>query len=63
MVYFFIFIGYKTINRYFITTKWPLIIFDGNKSLIGKTVKVKIENSNQNSLFGKIEKSNDMRAA
>ena len=39
------------------------VIFDGNKNFIGKTVKVKIENSNQNSLFGKIEKNNDMKAA
>ena len=30
---------------------------------IGKTVKVKIESTNQNSLFGKIENSKDMKAA
>ena len=39
------------------------VIFDGNKNLIGKTVKIKIENSNQNNLFGKIEKNNNMKAA
>ena len=31
------------------------VIFDGDKSNIGKILKVKIESSNQNSLFGKIE--------
>ena len=38
------------------------VIFDGNKSLIGKNLNIKIENVNQNSLFGKIEKNN-MKAA
>ena len=38
------------------------VIFEGNKSLIGKNLNIKIEHVNQNSLFGKIEKNN-MRAA
>ena len=38
------------------------VIFDGNEYLIGKTLNIKIENVNQNSLFGELEKNN-MRAA
>ena len=38
------------------------VIFEGNKKFIGKNLNIKIENVNQNSLFGKIEKNN-MRAA
>ncbi len=38
------------------------VIFEGNKNFIGKNLNIKIEHVNQNSLFGKIEKSN-MRAA
>ena len=38
------------------------VIFNGDKKFIGKTVKVKIENCNQNTLFGKIENIN-VRAA
>ena len=38
------------------------VIFKGEKKDIGKTIKVKIENCNQNSLFGKIE-NNNMKAA
>jgi len=38
------------------------VIFEGNKKFIGKNLNIKIENVNQNSLFGKIEK-NKMRAA
>ena len=37
------------------------VIFDGNKSHIGKVVKVKVLNSNQNTLFGLLDKK--MRAA
>ena len=37
------------------------VIFDGYNENIGKVVKIRIENSNQNSLFGKIEKN--MKAA
>ena len=38
------------------------VIFKGEEKDIGKTIKVKIENCNQNSLFGKIE-NNNMKAA
>ena len=38
------------------------VIFKGDEKDIGKTIKVKIENCNQNSLFGKIE-NNNMKAA
>ena len=36
------------------------VIFDGNESNIGKVVKVKVQNSNQNTLFGLLDK---MKAA
>ena len=39
------------------------VIFEGEENIIGKIVKVKILNSNQNTLFGKIESTRDMRAA
>ncbi len=39
------------------------VIFVGNKSNIGKIIKVKIENTNQNSLFGKIKNNKAMKAA
>ena len=39
------------------------VIFDGDVNNIGKILKVKIESSNQNSLFGKIENNKSMRAA
>ena len=39
------------------------VIFDGNINNIGKLLKIKIEKSNQNNLFGKIEEIKDMRAA
>jgi len=39
------------------------VIFEGNENNIGKIIKVKIESTNQNSLFGKIEKNKDMKAA
>ena len=39
------------------------VIFGGNENNIGKIIKVKIENTNQNSLFGKIENNKDMKAA
>ena len=32
------------------------VIFDGNENLIGKVVKVKVQNSNQNTLFGILDK-------
>jgi len=35
------------------------VLFDGNDDLIGKIVKVKVQNSSQNALFGKaVEQSN-----
>ena len=39
------------------------VIFIGDENNIGKIVKVKIESTNQNSLFGKIENNKDMKAA
>ena len=39
------------------------VIFNGDENNIGKMLKVKIESSNQNSLFGKIENNKSMRAA
>ena len=39
------------------------VIFAGDENNIGKIVKVKIESTNQNSLFGKIENNKDMKAA
>ena len=39
------------------------VIFDGDENNIGKMLKVKVESSNQNSLFGKIENNKSMRAA
>ena len=32
------------------------VIFDGNESHIGKVVKVKVQTSNQNTLFGLLDK-------
>ena len=32
------------------------VIFNGNESNIGKVVKVKVQNSNQNTLFGLLDK-------
>ena len=37
------------------------VILDGEKKFIGSTIKVLIQNSNQNTLFGKIQ--HKMRAA
>ena len=39
------------------------VIFAGNENNIGKIIKVKIENTNQNSLFGKIKNNKAMKAA
>ena len=39
------------------------VIFDGEIKNIGKELKVKIDEVNKNSLFGKIEKKNNKRAA
>ena len=38
------------------------VIFEGNANFIGKNINIKIEQANQNSLLGKIEKNN-MKAA
>tara|TARA_Y100000590_G_scaffold442649_1_gene571007 strand:+ start:1174 stop:2508 length:1335 start_codon:yes stop_codon:yes gene_type:complete len=49
-------------NKYFGRNKYlSPVIFNGENQLIGKLINVKIENSNQNTLFGKIEKK--MKAA
>ena len=39
------------------------VIFEGDIKNIGKVLKVKIDKVNQNSLFGKIEKKHNKRAA
>ena len=52
----------KNQNKYFGRNKFlNSVIFDGNKSHIGKLIKVNIEKSNQNSLFGKV--TDEMKAA
>ena len=49
-------------NKYFGRNKFlSSVIFNGNENYIGKLVNVNIERSNQNSLFGKVEKK--MKAA
>ena len=39
------------------------VIFERNKKDDGKIIKIKINNSNRNTLFGKIDASKNMRAA
>ena len=39
------------------------VIFLGDKNNIGEIVKVKIESTNQNNLFGKVQNNKDMKAA
>ena len=52
----------KNQNKYFGRNKFlSSVIFDGTESHIGKLVKVNIEKSNQNSLFGKV--TDEMKAA
>jgi len=52
----------KNQNKYFGRNKFlNSVIFDGNESHIGKLIKVNIEKSNQNSLFGKVV--DEMKAA
>jgi tRNA-2-methylthio-N6-dimethylallyladenosine synthase len=52
----------KNQNKYFGRNKFlSPVIFDGNENDIGKIINVKIESSNQNTLFGFYDK--DMRAA
>ncbi len=49
-------------NKYFGRNKFlNSVIFDGNENLIGKLIRVNIEKSNQNSLFGKV--TDEMKAA
>ena len=49
-------------NKFFGRNKYiSPVIFDGKKSEIGKVVKVKIQTSTQNTLFGLINKN--MKAA
>ena len=48
----------KNQNKYFGRNEYfTSVIFDGAKNDIGKLVKVKIEKSNQNTLYGKIKKN------
>ena len=52
----------KNQNKYFGRNKFlNSVISDGNESHIGKLIKVNIEKSNQNSLFGKV--TDEMKAA
>ncbi len=52
----------KNQNKYFGRNKFlNSVIFDGNESHIGKLIKINVEKSNQNSLFGKV--IDEMRAA
>ena len=52
----------KNQNKFFGRNKFlNSVIFEGNESHIGKLIKVNIEKSNQNSLFGKI--TDEMKAA
>jgi len=52
----------KNQNKFFGRNKFlNSVIFDGNESHIGKLIKVNIEKSNQNSLFGKV--TDEMKAA
>ena len=52
----------KNQNKYFGRNKFlNSVIFDGNESHIGKIIKVNVQKSNQNSLFGKV--IDEMKAA
>ncbi len=52
----------KNQNKFFGRNKFlNSVIFEGNESHIGKLIKVNIEKSNQNSLFGKV--TGEMKAA
>ena len=52
----------KNQNKYFGRNKFlNSVIFDGHENYIGKLIKVYIERSNQNSLFGKV--TNEKKAA
>ena len=52
----------KNQNKYFGRNKFlNSVIFEGNESHIGKLIRVNVEKSNQNSLFGKV--IDEMKAA
>ena len=52
----------KKQNKFFGRNKYiSPVIFDGTENNIGKIVKVKIQTSNQNTLFGSVY--NNMKAA
>ena len=52
----------KDQNKFFGRNKFlNSVIFDGDENYIGKLIKVNIERSNQNSLFGKV--TDNMKAA
>ena len=54
----------KNQNKYFGRNVYlNSVIFEGEKKYIGKLVNIKIEKTNRNSLFGKIDMSKQMRAA
>ena len=45
-------------NKFFGRNKYITpVIFDGNDNQIGKNIKVKIQTSNQNTLFGLVNKN------
>ena len=39
------------------------VLFSGSNDLIGKVVKVKIQNSNQNTLFGQVQTQSNQKVA
>ncbi len=54
----------KNQNKYFGRNVYlNSVIFEGEKKYIGKLVNIKIEKTNRNSLFGKIDMNKQMRAA
>ena len=54
----------KNQNKYFGRNSFlNSVIFEGEKKYIGKLVDVKITKTNRNTLFGKIDKKKNMRAA
>ena len=54
----------KDQNKFFGRNKYmSSVIFNGSQKNIGKIVKIQIESSNQNNLFGKILNSTKEKAA
>ena len=54
----------KNQNKYFGRNVYlNSVIFEGQKKYIGQLVNIKIEKTNRNSLFGKIDMNKQMRAA